>query len=257
MSIELFNLTELHLGIYDLVLLFVVAIQGTVIAFIRQPRFKAFVLSLPVPFTIANMALGKQVGTTHVLGLLNLLLFAHVVRWLHTKVRVPIVLSIIIAVAVYCTVGTVVNNLLVDSRLIFWTAAGGVFLFGIALFKLIPYRNEPGHRSELSVPVKFALLCGVAAFIVSMKSLLGGFMTVFPMVTVIACYESRYSLWTVGRQIPILMLVMVPTMCTIRLLQQVAGLNIPASLGLAWIVVLSILVPLSLRRWRADANIPA
>ena len=79
----------------------------------------------------------------------------------------------------------------------------------------------------------------VVTFLVIIKKELRGFTTVFPMVGVIAAYEARYSLWTISRQIPVLVLMMIPMMITCRLYQGYFGLG-PA-LCFAWIVFLLLL----------------
>jgi len=44
-------------GVWDALLIAVVSIMGTAIAYLRHPKHKAFVLMLPVPFTLAMLAL--------------------------------------------------------------------------------------------------------------------------------------------------------------------------------------------------------
>ena len=68
---------------WDLVLLAVVTAMGTVLAYLPDPKLKALLMSLPFPFTLANLSLGEPVGPGHALGLFLLLLFTHLVRWLH------------------------------------------------------------------------------------------------------------------------------------------------------------------------------
>ena len=68
---------------WDLLLVIVISVQATVLAYLQQPRWKAFMLSLPVPFTLMVLAAGRPIDVTNVLGLFLLLLFTHGVRWLH------------------------------------------------------------------------------------------------------------------------------------------------------------------------------
>ena len=60
------------------------------------------------------------------------------------------------------------------------------------------------------------------------------------MVGVFAAYEARSSLWTISRQIPVVMLTMTPMMMVCRLTQNSIGLGY--SLALGWIVFLIVLV---------------
>ena len=86
---------------WDLALLAVVTAMGTLLAYLPDPRWKALLMSLPFPFTLANLSLGEKVGPSHALGLFLLVLFAHLVRWLHRGLRLPIVAAIAISAGVY------------------------------------------------------------------------------------------------------------------------------------------------------------
>jgi hypothetical protein len=44
--------------------------MGTAVAYLHHPKWKALVLSLPIPFTLANLSLAQDVNATHVVGLL-------------------------------------------------------------------------------------------------------------------------------------------------------------------------------------------
>lgn len=241
---------KLTLSIWDLVLLLVVTAMGTLMAYIPSPRWKAFLLSLPVPFTIANFSLGIPVGPSHVLGLLVLLLFTHLVRWLHVGARLALLPTILLSVAVCIGAGAVLNTLVPVSLYVFWPSLAVVLVLGIALLRLQPHRREPAHRSTLPVPLKIAFIGAVVALLVVLKNLLGGFMTVFPMVGTVAAYEARHSLWTVSRQIPVTMVTVGPMMGLMWLLQQFAGASTAAALATGWILFLSILIPLTLAQNR-------
>jgi hypothetical protein len=54
---------------WDLALLAVVTAMGTLLAYLSDPRWKAFLLSLPFPFSLANLSLGEPIGPSHALGL--------------------------------------------------------------------------------------------------------------------------------------------------------------------------------------------
>ncbi len=104
------------------------------------------------------------------------------------------------------------------------------------------------------MPVKIAAIAGVVAVIVVLKQVLGGFMTMFPMVGTIAAYEARHSLWTIGRQIPILIVTAGPMMAVMWVAQHCLQASIPLSLAAGWVVFLAIMIPLSIAQMRgADA----
>ncbi len=235
---------------WDLVLLVVVTAMGTLLAYVPDPRWKAFLLGLPFPFTLANLSLGQPVGPSHVLGMAVLLLFMHMVRWLHEGARMRIVPSIVLSEVAYLAIASLANRVLPRSPLAFWLLLGCMIAGGGLLLAFLPRRQEPAHRSPLPVGVKVAAIAGVVAVIVVLKQVLGGFMTMFPMVGTIAVYEGRRSLWTVGRQIPILMVCAGPMMAAMWLAQNLAHASVPLSLLAGWAVFLALMIPVTLLEFR-------
>lgn len=240
------------IGVWDLVLVVGVAAQTTLLAFVHHPRWKALLYSFPVPFTIANMALGRPIEASHMIGYLNLLLFMNMVRWLHCGLQAPIVASIAASALTYCVLGVALNAVVPLTTAAFWAAAAAVAAVGIALALLLPHRREPGHRSELPIPLKFAVIAAVICGLVALKGALGGFMATFPMVGVVATYEARHSLWTMVRQTPITILSLGSMAASMRVAQQAFGLGIPASLAVGWVFCLAILIPVTIARWRRE-----
>jgi hypothetical protein len=223
---------------------------GTFMAYIPSARWKAFLVSTPVPFTIANLSLGAQVGTSHALGLGVLLLFTHLVRWLHHDVRLPAVPAIVVSVAVYVGLGMLLNAIVPKTPLAFWLSLASVVGLGVLLLLLLPHRMEPAYRSRLPVPLKLAAVGAIVALLVVLKNLLGGFMPVFPMVGTVAAYEARHSLWTVGRQVLVTMITIGPMIGLMWLLQHLAGVSMATALAAGWVLFLAILVPVTLAQSR-------
>ena len=77
------------IGVWDLVLVVVVSIQATILAYLHHPLWKGFMLLLPMPFTVAFLALGRPVDATNILGLVTLLIYTHGVRLLHDQMGCP------------------------------------------------------------------------------------------------------------------------------------------------------------------------
>jgi hypothetical protein len=247
-----------EIGPFDVALVVVVSVQATTLAYIHRPRWKAFVLVLPVPFTLATLALGRDVDATNVLGIVLLIGFTQAVRALHCRVHLAIVPSIAFSAAGYALVGAGLGLVVPDGDGAFWTAAAGVFALALVLFALIGHREEPGHVSPLAKWKKFLAVAGIVCCLVVAKNALKGFMTVFPMVGTVAAYEARHSLWTIGRQIPVFALAAVPMMATVRLMQGALGLA--GALAVGWVVFLAVLVPASALLWcreRASGAGPA
>lgn len=205
-------------------------------------------MSLPVPFTLASLALGTRVSTGNVSGLVLLLGYTYGVYYFHTRRRVPIVICIVVCAVGYCALAAAVAPWLPDTELAFWGVWSAVLVLGLALYRLLPHREEPAYRSPLPVYLKLPLVALVIFGLVVIKQYLQGFMTLFPMVGVIASYEGRHCLWTLTRQVPVIMLTLLPLMATVRLLQPLLGLG-PALAG-GWVVFLLVLLPVTAKQWR-------
>jgi hypothetical protein len=244
------TIPSIHFGPWDWVLIAAVSIQGTVLAYVPDPKWKAFLLSLPFPFTIAYLSLGRPVDVTNLAGLLLLLLFINGVRVLHYQLRWSITPAIVASVVGYCLPGSFLARILPKSEASFWIAAAIVLAVGWVLLKAIPFRAEPANRSLLPVWIKMPITVAVVVFLVMIRSTLQGFMTVFPMVGVIAAYEARHSLWTLSRQMPIVLLTLCPMMITLHLTRPAIGQA--RSIALAWIVMLLLLGCLT--RWSTAAS---
>ena len=238
MLTKVFSLTG-----WDVVLICVVSLQAAALAYTRAPRGKAFILTLPFPFTCAAMAVGVQVGINNIVGLLLLLGYANAVRALRDKTRLPIVPAILVSSGAYCLLGGLLAPILPGCEKAFWIASLVVWSVGLLLHLMLPHQDEPGHKTPVPLWLKLLLLSSVAYGIVTMKHFLAGFATTFPMVGVLASYEGRHSLYTMSRQIPVVILTMVPMICAARLAQGMFGLGV--ALIIAWLVFLIVLMLVS------------
>lgn len=219
-------------GAWDIALLIAVSLQATAMAYLSEPRWKAIVYSIPFPFTFAALAVGEPINATNVAGVVLLMLYTQAVRVLHVRWHWPIAIAIAAGVGVYCALATPLAAVLPHSSLAFWLMAGGVLVLGAALLHVLPPRDEPSHRTPLPIYLKLPIIIAVVTVLLLFKRQLGGFVTMFPMVGVVGAYEARHSLWTLGRQVPILMLALPPMMVTCFLAQGVLGL--PLALVCAW-----------------------
>jgi uncharacterized protein (DUF697 family) len=237
-----------HLTVWDGALLAAVTVQATAIAYAYQPRHKALLITLPIPFSIATLAIGRPVDATNVLGLGLLFGFTWAVWYLHTRQSWPIVAAIIGAALGYILSGALIARHLPDHDTAFWAAVAGCATLAAGLHWRLPARDEPGHRSPLPVYVKVPIIVGVVATLILIKGWLRGFVTVFPMVGVIAAYEARNSLWTMVRQIPVLMLALLALMVVLRLGREPLG--VPGALASGWVIFLVVLTMLRGAWWR-------
>jgi hypothetical protein len=235
-------------NVWDATLIGAVTAMVALMAVLREPRRKALVLAFPVPFTIASLALGRPVDTSHVTGLS--LLFAYTVGvWsLHRKAGVPLLAAISLSAAGFVVIAAWLDPLLPRGEAGFWGSVLATALLGSALLTTLAPSQEPGDRRPLPLAVKLPAVVLVVTFLVWIKDLIGGFMTLFPMVGVLASYENRYGLWSNVRQIPVVMLTMLPLMVTSHLTVDRFGLA--ASLAIGWIPFAAVLAPFLVRGWR-------
>ena len=237
-------MVNFHFGFWDPLLVVVVTVQATILAYLHHPKWKALMLSLPFPFTVAVLAVGQPLDATNVLGLVLLAIFTYGVRLLHQNLRMPIIPSIVVAALGYGLIGWLVAGVVPRSDIAFWLACAGTLALAVILLKITSHREERGHRSSLPVWIKLPIIMAVVILLLLIKQGLRGFTTVFPMVGVVAAYEARHSLWTMSRQIPIITLAKVPMMIVCRLAQN--HFSLPAALALSWIAFLVGLLLISL-----------
>lgn len=246
---------NLNFSIWDLALLLAVSIMATILAYMEHPKAKAFMITLPIPFTIAVLSVGRPIDVTNMMGLVVLLAFTHAVRLLHYGLKMPIILSIVISALGYCAAGALLARVVPANESTFWMASAFTIILGALLYMTIGQKDEPGHRSPLPIWIKLPAIMGVIVLLVIAKKMLNGFMTVFPMVGVVAAYEARHSLWTIGEQIPVIMLTLGPMMMVIHVTQGRFGPGIALIMG--WIVFLIALAPFTRHLWAPHNRIEA
>ncbi len=247
----------IHLTPWDYLLVAAVSIQTALMAYLRHPRWKAFVFSLPLPFSMASLAVGRPVDATNVVGLILLLAYVHGVRIFHRRFRIPIVGAIVLGALGFAAAGVVLARLLPPGGGAFWAGAVLVLAAAGLFFRLFVPGEEAGHRTSLPVWIKVPIIVVIVFGLVCGKQFLRGFVTCFPMVGLVGAYEARHSLGAICRQVPILVAGMLPMMITMRLVQSAllgGGWAPQAAIGLAlvpgWIVYLLILIPIERRLWK-------
>ncbi len=243
----------LHFGVWDYILILAVSAMATTMAYVYHPRWKAAILALPIPFSMALMSLGQPIDATNVLGLLALIVFTQGVRILHHNARLPIFPAILLSIVAFVAIAVPLNHIVPKTDAAFWGCWAGVLLLSVLLLALQPPRPEPGHREELPIWIKLPMVLLITTGLVLAKKHLGGFMTVFPMVGVFAAYEARHSLWTVSRQISLFAIPFLLLLATIRF----AWAYLPpiGAILCGWVVFMGILLPTMLAAWRREAQI--
>lgn len=224
------------LNLWDYLLAIAVTAMAVPLAYLHHPRWKAWIMTLPIPFTIATLAVGQPVNATHVNGLLVLLGYWQAARLLYQRLHVPIVPAIAIAAAGYCIAAAMLAIVIPKTAVAFWLACCLVLLTALLSMRLLPQQKEQGHRTQMPVWLKTPLVAGVVIVLVLLKETLQGFMTFFPMVGVFAAYEARNCLWTMNRQVPVIIFLTLPMLIATYFAQTYTGLSLALVIG--WCVML-------------------
>ncbi|MDK3159412.1 hypothetical protein QPK87_22955 [Kamptonema cortianum] len=233
-------------GWAEWLLVIAVTAQVAAMAYLASPRWKAFVYSLPIPFSIGLFIVNRPVDASNVLGLLLLLVYIHLIRVFYIRWGWNIILSIVVSAGLYLAFGSVMNTLLpADDPTLFLWAILVTTAISVVAMRLQPSRSEPGHKTTLPVYVKLPLIMIIVSLLVAMKGVLGGFMTTFPLVGVLGAYESRHCLWTMSRQFPRLILCILALIIVLRLTGKI--LPMPVALLAGWCVALPLLWKISVR----------
>ncbi len=121
-----------------------VSAQSTVLAYLHNPKWKAFLLAIPLPSTFAILSVAQPIDITNVAGLVLMFLYMHGVRLLNWRLKVPIVAAIVLAAAAYCLLGVFLARILPKTEMAFWMMSGFVLVMALLSVWLLPPRNEPG-----------------------------------------------------------------------------------------------------------------
>lgn len=232
---------------WDAALIVAVTAMVAVMALLRTPRRKALVLSVPLPFTIATLAVGRPIDATHVAALWLLFSYTLAVYLSHRRLGLALLPSSALAAAGFIACGSVLNLLLPNGEAAFWIAVVATLLAAVVMLRALPVSREAGVRVDLPLARKLPMVALVVAALVVLKGVMGGFMTLFPMVGVVASFENRHGLWANVRQVPVVMLTMLPLMVTTRLLEP--SLGVAGALVLGWIPFALVLAPFARRAW--------
>lgn len=232
---------------WDLMLVVVAVCHATVLTYTYDSRIKAVLIGLPTTFTVGVLAVGRSVDATNVLALLLLVVFTNAVRLFYEKLKLNIVASIVASALVYCVSGALLNRVVPNSSAAFWISVGLALVVALAIHVSMPPRDEPGHRTSMGIWAKLPLIILVVCALLAVKSQLQGFITLFPTVSILASYEARNSLYTMSRQMPVLIVTLTAMLVACRLSQGVIGIG-PA-LVVGWLAFTLLFVPLTISTW--------
>lgn len=105
-----------HFEFYDWLLVFMVTALGVFSAYTRDPQLKAVAATIPIPCGFAYIAVGLPMGTANAISGFMCLLYVHIVRILHYKVKIPIIPSIVAGLAFFVALGTFLMPRIPDGK---------------------------------------------------------------------------------------------------------------------------------------------
>lgn len=205
----------------------------TAMAYIRSPRAKAFVYSMPVPFSCAYVATRLPINATHLTGLLLVMGYNWLVYVLRAKAGIPLLLAIALSGGAYFG-GAMALRPLAHSSLV--PVALVILATWAAAMFFYRGRREPEHRSRTAWYLKAPLIFAIAMGVYNATGLLAGGVGMFPYAGVFASYEMRHSLRTLAGQFTLNALGLLGCLLTIWATE--GRLSQPLPLLLGWVPVL-------------------
>ena len=234
-----------HFSLYDWLLVFMVTALGTLSAYLKDPQLKAVTATIPIPCGFAYIAVGLPMGTENAVFGFMCMLYVHIVRILHYKVKVPIVPSIIAGLAFFVALGTFLHSRIPEGEAYFIGACVFDFIIGVIFFQKQKYKSGVRYKTPLPIYIKAPAIAGVVSGLMLIKRLMGGFCTSFPMMNSIVSYESRFSLGDQCRQLPLFLIAGPFMFATMRYVEIGFGLNHWIVLLIGYVVFATIYWPLN------------
>ena len=234
-----------HFSLYDWLLIFMVTALGTLSAYLKDPQLKAVTATIPIPCGFAYIAVGLPMGTENAVSGFMCMLYVHIVRILHYKVKVSIVPSIIAGLAFFVALGTFLHSRIPQGEAYFIGACVFDFIIGVIFFQKQKYKSGVRYKTPLPIYIKAPAIAGVVSGLMLIKRLMGGFCTSFPMMNSIVSYESRFSLGDQCRQLPLFLIAGPFMFVTMRYVEIGFGLNHWLVLLIGYIVFALIYWPLN------------
>jgi hypothetical protein len=211
-------------------------IDAVALTYVSNPRWRAFIWLLPLPLSVAVLAVGRPIDATNILGMALTLFFIHSVCILHYNLRLWIVPSIALSEFAYCFIGWNLARIVPPTNGAFWLAVGVTVAVTLAATMFASPREEKSQRSVSPLWIKLPVIVAIVFFLVAMKRGLGGFMSTCPIVGTIMAYESRKCLASISRASPLGIWMMLLFLVTAHATQKSVGLG--PSLIIAWGVFL-------------------
>jgi hypothetical protein len=211
----------------------IIAIVITFMSKIQNGKLKAVIYSLPLPISLSLLAIGTQVESNHITGLILLAGFLWSTYFLYVKCHQSILMSDVISAVIYIIIGYATKE---TSRIDFWWM---FFAYSILWFIFLNFyhpKQEFGTKSSTNIIIKGSTVFITSFVLLSLKSFLSGFIVTFPYSGIFAVKESKDTLYSLAAEFTKNSIAILIFFATIKISFEKLGL--PISIGLGWIIYL-------------------
>lgn len=220
--------------IFNIVFALVIGVVIAVIASVKSTRTKALIYSLPIPMTLALIATGGKVDSTHITGLVLVTLFLWFVTFLRSR-GFHILVADVLAALVYVAVGYLIVTYTEIPMFIAVAGYALVWLLFVSMYREKKFHESKKKVAKISPIVKFPIVSIVAFALLNIKSLLAGVVVTFPFSGVFAVVETQNMLRTLASTFTRNSLGMLAFFTTIYFLND---LDLAMKLVIGWAVYL-------------------
>ena len=220
--------------LFDIIFALVIGIVIAIIASVKSTRTKALIYSLPIPMTLALIATGGHVNTSHIIGLFLVTLFLWFVTYLKSKGAHIVVADIIAAIA-YIGAGYLMITYTHIPFFVAFAVYVILWLLFISFYREKKFKESRKKVAKVSPLIKFPIVSIVAFVLLNLKSLLSGVIVTFPFSGVFAVIETQNMLRTLSATFARNSLGMLTFFTTIYLADD---LGLVAKLIIGWAVYL-------------------
>lgn len=219
-----------------------ITISILLITAIPSPKIRAAVYSLPIPITVLLIGTGGHVNTTHLTGLIDVIVFMSIVYALTRKVEMPIVPAIALGICAYIILGLAFKHLVVVPFLTSYLILTAIWLIYMAMpvsIKAHHYKKIDSRMTPQDYLTRGSIVYGLSYVIITIKSLILGAAVTFP-------YNGTFTVYVMREQLPVLITEICRNFFAIAnfflvvwIMQPKIGLG--RSLIVAWVVNVTIL----------------
>lgn len=160
-------------------------------ASVKNVHLKAAIYTLPVTITVALIATNGVIDSGSIIGLALVCVFIWLTETLHKRLRIPILISDIMAAVLYVTAGYFIVNTINPS---FHLATAVYLAFWVPLVwwaQKHPLTVKPHKPSAIPPALKGVATSGVGLVLFSVKDALAGVVVTFPFSGVFAVLETK------------------------------------------------------------------